>query len=61
VVWAPEFVKFPSWAHGVELMLAEAAGWSGRSGQDGYTETDDGEGVWEQLGAIVMDARSASI
>src|SRR5215218_10180343 len=27
VVWAPEFVEFPGWAHGVELLFAEAAGW----------------------------------
>jgi ribonuclease BN (tRNA processing enzyme) len=27
VVWAPEFFEFPRWAHGVELMFAEAAGW----------------------------------
>ena len=27
VVWAPEFFEFPGWAHGVELMFAEAAGW----------------------------------
>jgi Beta-lactamase superfamily domain len=26
-VWAPEFLEFPGWAHGVELMFAEAAGW----------------------------------
>jgi hypothetical protein len=27
VVWAPEFLEFPGWAHGVGLMFAEAAGW----------------------------------
>jgi hypothetical protein len=27
VVWAPEFWEFPGWAHGVEFMFAEAAGW----------------------------------
>jgi hypothetical protein len=27
VVWAPEFLRFPSWAHGATLMFAEAAGW----------------------------------
>src|ERR671922_984045 len=27
VVWAPEFLEFPRWAHGVELLFAEAAGW----------------------------------
>jgi hypothetical protein len=27
VVWAPEFLEFPSWAQGVKLMFAEAAGW----------------------------------
>jgi hypothetical protein len=27
VVWAPEFFEFPRWAHGVELMFAEATGW----------------------------------
>jgi hypothetical protein len=26
-VWAPEFLEFPGWAHGVELLFAEAAGW----------------------------------
>jgi hypothetical protein len=28
VVWAPEFWQFPSWATGVDLMFADAAGWS---------------------------------
>jgi hypothetical protein len=28
VVWAPEFLVFPVWAAGVDLMFAEAAGWS---------------------------------
>ena len=27
VVWAPEFLEFPSWAAGAELMFADAAGW----------------------------------
>ena len=27
VVWAPEFLVFPSWAAGSHLMFAEAAGW----------------------------------
>src|SRR5215211_2479892 len=27
VVWAPEFLEFPSWARGATLMFAEAAGW----------------------------------
>jgi hypothetical protein len=27
VVWAPEFIESPGWAHGAELMFAEAAGW----------------------------------
>jgi hypothetical protein len=27
VVWAPEFLEFPRWAAGVDLMFAEAAGW----------------------------------
>jgi hypothetical protein len=27
VVWAPEFLTFPSWARGADLMFAEAAGW----------------------------------
>jgi hypothetical protein len=27
VVWAPEFLTFPSWAAGSDLMFAEAAGW----------------------------------
>ncbi len=26
--WAPEFLGFPSWAAGVDLMFAEAAGWA---------------------------------
>lgn len=25
--WAPEFSMFPAWAHGVELMFADAASW----------------------------------
>lgn len=28
VVWAPEFLRFPSWAAWADLMFAEAAGWS---------------------------------
>jgi hypothetical protein len=27
VAWAPEFLEFPTWAGGVDLMFAEAAGW----------------------------------
>jgi hypothetical protein len=27
VVWAPEFLIFPRWAAGADLMFAEAAGW----------------------------------
>ena len=27
IVWAPEFMRFPRWARGAELMFAEAAGW----------------------------------
>jgi len=27
IVWAPEFLIFPSWARGVDLMFADAAGW----------------------------------
>ncbi|WP_211588690.1 MBL fold metallo-hydrolase [Allorhizocola rhizosphaerae] len=28
VVWAPEFLEFPAWAAGADLMFAEAAGWN---------------------------------
>jgi hypothetical protein len=28
VVWAPEFLEFPSWARNAELMFADAAGWN---------------------------------
>jgi hypothetical protein len=28
VVWAPEFLRFPRWAAGADLMFAEAAGWN---------------------------------
>jgi hypothetical protein len=28
VVWAPEFLEFPSWAAGATLMFAEAASWN---------------------------------
>jgi Beta-lactamase superfamily domain len=28
VVWAPEFLRFPDWAAGCDLMFAEAAAWS---------------------------------
>jgi hypothetical protein len=28
VVWAPEFMAFPDWASGADLMFAEAAGWA---------------------------------
>jgi hypothetical protein len=27
VVWAPEFLEWPDWASGADLMFAEAAGW----------------------------------
>jgi hypothetical protein len=27
VVWAPEFIQFPAWADGADLMFADAAGW----------------------------------
>jgi hypothetical protein len=28
VVWAPEFLRFPRWAAGADLMFAEAASWN---------------------------------
>lgn len=28
VVWAPEFLYFPSWAAGADIMFADAAGWA---------------------------------
>jgi hypothetical protein len=28
VAWAPEFIKFPAWANGVDLLFAEAASWN---------------------------------
>ena len=28
VVWAPEFLEFPSWASGADVMFAEASGWN---------------------------------
>jgi len=28
IVWAPEFLEFPSWAAGADLMFADAAGWA---------------------------------
>lgn len=28
VVWAPEFMAFPAWAEGADLMFAEAASWA---------------------------------
>jgi hypothetical protein len=28
VIWAPEFLEFPQWAKGADLMFAEAAGWN---------------------------------
>jgi hypothetical protein len=28
IVWAPEFLKFPGWAEGADLMFAEAAAWN---------------------------------
>ena len=28
VVWAPEFLEFPSWAAGADLLFADAAGWA---------------------------------
>lgn len=28
IVWAPEFLEFPAWAQGADIMFAEAASWS---------------------------------
>lgn len=28
IVWAPEFLVFPAWARGADLMFADAAGWN---------------------------------
>ena len=28
MAWIPEFWEFPSWAHGVDMAFADAAGWS---------------------------------
>ena len=28
IIWAPEFLRFPRWAKGADLMFAEAAGWN---------------------------------
>ena len=28
VVWAPEFLEFPGWAAGADLMFADASGWT---------------------------------
>jgi hypothetical protein len=28
VAWAPEFLRYPRWIRGVDLLFAEAAGWS---------------------------------
>jgi hypothetical protein len=28
VAWAPEFLEFPAWAEGADLMFADAAGWN---------------------------------
>lgn len=30
IAWAPEFLAFPKWAKGADLMFAEAAGWNRR-------------------------------
>lgn len=30
VVWAPEFLAFPRWARGADLLFAEASGWNRR-------------------------------
>jgi len=30
VVWAPEFLAFPRWARGADLVFAEASGWNRR-------------------------------
>jgi hypothetical protein len=43
VVWAPEFLEFPQWAAGADLMFAEAAGWDRpirfRGGVGGHLDT----------------------
>ncbi|HET9756695.1 MAG TPA: MBL fold metallo-hydrolase [Candidatus Limnocylindrales bacterium] len=47
VVWAPEFMVFPDWAAGADLMFAEASGWArpirfarGTGGHAPVLETD---------------------
>jgi hypothetical protein len=45
VVWAPEFLRFPTWARGADLMFAEAAGWKApirfAAGAGGHAATVD--------------------
>lgn len=44
IVWAPEFLVFPPWARGADLMFAEAAGWKRpilfRGGVGGHASVD---------------------
>ena len=44
IVWAPEFLLFPQWAKGADLMFAEAAGWNRpilfRGGVGGHASTE---------------------
>jgi hypothetical protein len=44
LVWAPEFLVFPRWARGADLMFAEAAGWKRailfRGGVGGHASVD---------------------
>ena len=44
IVWSPEFLIFPEWAKGANLMFAEAAGWNRpilfRGGVGGHASTE---------------------
>lgn len=55
VVWAPEFLRFPTWARGADLMFAEAAGWESpirfAGGAGGHAATLD----------VARRARSAGV
>jgi hypothetical protein len=54
VAWAPEFLEFPAWAAGVDLLFAEAAGWRHRirfaHGAGGHAAALDVAAAAQQLG-----------
>lgn len=55
VVWAPEFIEFPGWAEGADLMLAEGAGW------DRYIRFAGGVGGHAPVTHVAREARGHGV